>query len=98
MYIHMVFYNRGEGIRKGAKDMIKTMDDARSQAMEILASATMMDLIDEWELTTTVNDSAVYEVRGWLMDEIARREPEGFNAWLDSEDPRDEDLKDYVLR
>ena len=66
--------------------------------MEILASATMMDLIDEWELTSSIDDPSVYEVRGWLMDEIERREPEGFSAWLDSEDPKDEELRDYVLR
>ena len=68
------------------------------KAREILSSMTMMDLIDEWELTTNNNDPAIYEVRGWIMDEIQRREPEGFNAWLDSEDPRDEDLKDYVIK
>lgn len=74
------------------------MGNAREMAMEILSSATMADLIDEWELTTTSNDPAIYEVRGWLMDEIERREPEGYNKWLDSENPTDESLKDYVLR
>lgn len=68
------------------------------KAKEILQSMTLMDLIDEWELTTNNNDPAIYEVRGWLMDEIERREPEGFNAWLEQEDPRDEDLKHYVIR
>lgn len=68
------------------------------KAKEILSSMTMMDLIDEWELTTNNNDPAIYEVRGWIMDEIQRREPEGFDAWLDSEDPRVEDLKHYVIK
>ena len=68
------------------------------KAKEILQSMTLMDLIDEWELTTTISDPAIYEVRGWLMDEIAERNPQGFDAWLDSEDPRDEDLKHYVIR
>lgn len=68
------------------------------KAKEILQSMTLMDLLDEWELTTNNNDPAIYEVRGWLMDEIESREPEGFNKWLDSDDPRDEDLKFYVIR
>ena len=25
-------------------------------------------------------------VRGWLMDELEARDPEGFEAWMDSED------------
>ena len=68
------------------------------KARVTLSNMTMMDLIDQWELTTNINDPAIYEVRGWIMDEIQRREPEGFNAWLDSEDPRDEDLKHYVIK
>ena len=68
------------------------------KAREILSSMTMMDLIDEWELTTDIDDPAIHEVRGWLLDEIQRREPEGFDAWLDSEDLRDEDLKHYVIK
>ena len=90
MYIQVVTYNQGEGNTKGDRDMEKVR--------EILESMTLMDLIDEWELTTTISDPAIYEVRGWLMDEIERREPEGFNAWIEQEDPRDEDLKHYVIR
>ena len=90
MYIHVITYNQGEGSTKGDRDM--------EEAREILGSMTLMDLIDEWELTTTVSDPAISEVRGWLMDEIERREPKGFNAWLEQEDPRDEDLKHYVIR
>ena len=66
-------------------------------AREILANSTLGDLLDEWELTSTVNDPEVYTVRGWLMDEFERRNPEAFNEWLDG-DAEDETLKDYMTR
>lgn len=34
------------------------------KAREILANATLADLLDEWKLTSTVNDPEIYTVRG----------------------------------
>ena len=31
------------------------------------------------------------------MDEIERRNPDGFDAWLDQDSPEDQDLRRYVL-
>lgn len=66
-------------------------------AREILANSTLGDLLDEWELTSTVNDPEVYTVRGWLMDEFERRNPEAFNEWLDG-DAEDDTLAEYMTR
>ena len=30
-------------------------------------------------------DSDIYEIRGWLMDELERRNPEAFAAWLEND-------------
>lgn len=66
-------------------------------AREILANSTLGDLLDEWELTSSVNSPEVYTVRGWLMDELESRNPEAFNEWLDG-DAEDDTLRDYMTR
>lgn len=65
------------------------------KARDILANATLADLLDEWKLTSEVNDPHIPTVRGWLMDEFERRNPEGFNEWLDT-DAEDDTLEDYI--
>jgi hypothetical protein len=41
-------------------------------------------------------DSNLYTVRGWLMDELERRDPEAFDRWLSVDGfPTDESLYDY---
>ena len=37
-------------------------------------------------------DSNIYEIRGWLMDELERRNPDAFDAWLDDDLSEDSDL------
>lgn len=66
-------------------------------AREILANSTLGDLLDEWELTSSVNSPEVYTVRGWLMDELESRNPEAFNEWLDG-DAEDDTLRDYMTK
>lgn len=66
------------------------------KAREMLANATLGDLLDEWELTTNMNDSEISTVRGWLMDELESRNPEAFNAWLDQDAPKDNQLREYM--
>ena len=39
----------------------------------------------------------IAEVRGWLMDVIEEKAPEGFSKWLDNDTAEDTDLKKYVL-
>lgn len=34
--------------------------------------------------------------RGWLMEEIEKRYPKAFEAWLDSETCEDSELKNYI--
>ena len=72
------------------------MTVAEREAREIISNATLADLLDEWELTSKVNDPHISIVRGWLMDEFEKRNPEAFNKWLDSDYPKDEDLKWFM--
>lgn len=73
------------------------MTKSEKQARTIIARLTIEELINQWELTTNCEDENIYRVRGWLMDEIEKRSPEGFNSWLESEYPADEELRTYVL-
>lgn len=67
-----------------------------NEMKEMLSNATLADLLDEWELTSKINDPAIPTVRGWLMDELESRNPEAFNAWLDQDEPYDEDLREFM--
>ena len=50
-------------------------------------NASTKQLLELWELTESMERSPELPVvRGWLMDELEARDPEGFEAWMDSED------------
>lgn len=59
---------------------------ATEKAQALLSKQSIKDLIAQFELTETVNDSNVYIVRGWIMDELEKRNPEAFDKWIDSEE------------
>ena len=66
------------------------------KAMEILKNRTLEELVNDFEATTDNNDPSIYEVREWLMKEIERRNPEGYNKWLD-DFREDSELRNFVL-
>lgn len=65
--------------------------------LEIIKSMSLEKLIELFELTENMNDENIPTVRGWLMDEIESRNPDGFGAWIESDFPEDKDLKKFVL-
>lgn len=73
------------------------MTNAEKRAREILSNEQLADLLDEWELTTNINTPEIHMVRGWLMDELESRNPEGFEKWLDG-DADDSTLRDYITK
>lgn len=73
------------------------MKNPECMAQETLKNFSLGKLLELWELTTALNGPQVPTVRGWLMDEISRRNPDGFDAWLDLDAPEDQDLRHYVL-
>lgn len=64
--------------------------------LEGLEKMSTRKLVDLFCMTTDCRDENIPTVRGWLMDEIERRNPDGFERWLDGE-AKDEELGKYVL-
>lgn len=73
------------------------MNSIEAKARELISNQMLADLLDEWELTTNSNSPETYTVRGWLMDEFEKRNPEAFNEWMDG-DAEDSTLRDYMTR
>ncbi len=40
---------------------------------------------------------ALSDVRGWVMDAIEAKAPDGFAAWLNQDVSKDEDLRRFVF-
>lgn len=74
---------------------VKGMRKFERNARRILENAQLAELLEEWEMTATWKSPEVATVRGWIMDELEKRNPEAFNAWLES-DAKDTDLRDYI--
>ena len=55
------------------------MTAAEQKAREMISNLTLAELLDEWELTSKIDNPEIYTVRGWLMDEIESRNPEAFD-------------------
>lgn len=71
------------------------MTKQEQKARELISKQTMSDLLNYWEWTTTNNHPNIADVRGWLMDEFEKRNPQAFEKWLD-ENAKDEDLRNYM--
>lgn len=71
------------------------MTTAEKKAREIISNQTLDQLLTQWELTSVINDENIPTVRGWLMDELEKRNPEAFDKWLDSYTD-DDKLRDYM--
>lgn len=54
------------------------------------------DLIRDFIVTGAIHDENIPTVRGWIMDELEKRDPDGFQRWLDQEIPTDESLRAYI--
>lgn len=72
------------------------MTKLEQKARELLENQTLTELLDEWEMTSKIDKPEIPMIRGWLMDEFIKRNPEGFYAWLDQDLCYDEDLRDYM--
>lgn len=77
--------------------MGRTIKMLESIAKKSLEDRTLEQLVDMFEETTIINEDEIYSVRIWLLDEIEKRNPKGFDKWLDLEEPEDKELRKYVL-
>lgn len=71
------------------------MTALEKRAKNLIAGLITSQLLDQWESTSDIADPNIPTVRGWLMDELEKRFPEQFDAWMDS-DCRDEDLRKFI--
>ena len=71
-----------------------TSTSTPTKAQEILRKRSTKELIRDFLATNLINDPDIYTVRGWIMDELERRDPEAYAAWIDGPG-RDEDLEQY---
>lgn len=63
------------------------MTTAEKKARARLAARTTEQLVLDWELTEALPMTPELPiVRGWLMDEFQRRNPEAYEAWIDDDD------------
>ena len=62
------------------------MTNAEIKARNLIAGRTTEELITDFELTETNNDPYIYTVRGWIMDELQKRNEAAFDKWIDSEE------------
>lgn len=72
-------------------------DENRTFAPKKLRTMTDDQLLTAWEFTEHLEDPQCPTIRGWLMDEIERRYPVDFNAWLDQDAPEDSQLRKYIM-
>lgn len=62
--------------------MTNTMTTPKAAA--VIKSMTTRQLVDTFILTGSMNDPHIPTVRGWIMDELEARDPDAFDAWLES--------------
>lgn len=72
------------------------MTALEKRAKNLIAGLTTSQLLDQWESTSDIADPNIPTVRGWLMDELEKRFPEQFDAWMDS-NRRDEELRKFIF-
>lgn len=68
--------------------------NAEARARALIAARPLKALVNDFVLTEKSNDPNIFIVRGWLLDELKKRNPEAFDKWLD-ESFEDEDLPIY---
>lgn len=64
--------------------------------LESIKKLSLGELCNIWECTESINAPEIPTVRGWLMDELERRNPKGFNSWLESDTPEDCQLRQFL--
>lgn len=63
-----------------------TREQLNEKARRMLATRTMPQLLNDWDLTERMKISCEVAItRRWLMEEFERRDPEAFDAWMDAD-------------
>ena len=71
---------------------------AEKNARAMLSRLSVEQLIKEFDMTEAIPISLELSmVRGWIMDELEKRNPEAFDKWLDLDYPDNKSLKNLYL-
>ena len=63
------------------------MTAAEKRAKDMIAKLSTAEVVKQFELTEAMDTTIqVTTVRGWLMDELEKRDADAFDRWMDSED------------
>jgi len=62
------------------------MTSAEMKARQMITERSTQQLLDLFDLTEIMNNQNIPTVRGWIMDELEKRNPQAFDAWMDSDD------------
>lgn len=71
----------------------------RDETPAHITDATTAKLLDYWDYVRRLSYSAATAItRGWILDEIERRDPVGYVRWVDDDTPGDYDarLRDFI--
>ena len=72
--------------------------NAEKKARAMLSRLPLEQLIKEFDMTEGM--SASFELsmaRGWIMDELEKRNPTAYDKWLDMDYPTNEALRELYL-
>ena len=59
--------------------------ETKCKTPDHIKKASTKKLLELWSLTESMKHSQELAiVRGWLMDELEARDPEGFDRWMDN--------------
>lgn len=67
------------------------MTTAELKARKLISERSIEQLVNDFELTDKINDVNISTVRGWIMDELEKRDSVAFDKWLDvyTDSPRE---------
>lgn len=71
----------------------------RSETPAHITAASTAKLLDYWDYVRRLSYSAATQLtRSWVLDEIERRDPVGYERWVDDDTPGDYDarLRDFI--
>jgi len=61
---------------------MNTNEATQAKLTALYARVTLDTLIESFEATDSMHNPEIPTVRGWMMDEMERRNPEAFETWM----------------
>ena len=72
--------------------------NAEKKARAMLSRLSLEQLITKFDMTEDMPPSFELSlVRGWIMDELEKRNPTAYDEWLDMDYPTNEALRELYL-